>query len=109
MCIRDSPWLAWTFLKLIHPFIDPLTREKLVFDEPFVKYVPKDELDSLYGGELKFKYKQDVYWPSLVNAAREKRDHYFKRFQSLGGIVGLSEVDLRGTHDKLIYPVNSEK
>ena len=46
--LTNIPWLAWTFLKLIHPFIDPLTREKLVFDEPFGKYVPQEELDALY-------------------------------------------------------------
>ena len=53
--LTNIPWLAWTFLKMIHPFIDPLTREKLVFDEPFNKYVPMDQLDKLYGGYLDFK------------------------------------------------------
>lgn len=103
--LTNIPWLAWTFLKLIHPFIDPLTREKLVFDEPFVGYVPVDQLDKLYGGYLDFTYKQDVYWPKLVQDAREKRDHYFSRFQKFGGVIGLSEYDLRGHDDKLLYPV----
>ncbi|QLQ79383.1 hypothetical protein HG537_0C00300 [Torulaspora globosa] len=103
--LTNIPWLAWTFLKLIHPFIDPLTREKLVFDEPFVGYVPMDQLDKLYGGYLDFNYKHAVYWPKLVEDSREKREHYLKRFQKFGSVIGLSEYDLRGTHEELIYPV----
>lgn len=103
--LTNIPWLAWTFLKLIHPFIDPLTREKLVFDEPFNKYVAEDQLDFLYGGKLDFKYKHDIYWPSLNKIAKDKREHYFKRFQKFGSIVGLSEVDLRGHEEELRYPV----
>lgn len=104
--LTNIPWLAWTFLKLIHPFIDPLTREKLVFDEPFTDYVPMNQLDKLYGGYLDFTYKHDVYWPKLIQDALEKREHYMKRFQKFGNKIGLSEFDLRGTHDELIFPVD---
>ncbi|CCK70752.1 phosphatidylinositol transporter KNAG_0F00830 [Huiozyma naganishii CBS 8797] len=103
--LTNIPWLAWTFLKLIHPFIDPMTREKLVFDEPFPKYVPVNQLDVLYGGELDFKYKHNVYWPSLLEMAESKRRHYMKRFQKFGSVVGLSEYDLRGDGEELIYKV----
>ena len=106
--LTNIPWLAWTFLKLIHPFIDPLTREKLVFDEPFNKYVPLDQLDHLYGGDIDFTYKQDVYWPSLNEIAKTKREHYLARFQKFGSVIGLSEVDLRGHHEELKFPVESE-
>ncbi|QLG72328.1 hypothetical protein HG535_0D00350 [Zygotorulaspora mrakii] len=104
--LTNIPWLAWTFLKLIHPFIDPLTREKLVFDEPFTEYVPMDELDKLYGGYLDFTYKHKIYWPTLIEYSREKREHYLSRFQKFGSKVGLSEYDLRGNHDNLLFPVN---
>ena len=103
--LTNIPWLAWTFLKLIHPFIDPLTREKLVFDEPFDKYVPVDQLDVLYGGVLDFTYDHSIYWPALKEISLAKREHYLKRFQKFGGIVGLSEFDLRGTHEELQYTV----
>lgn len=105
--LTNIPWLAWTFLKLIHPFIDPLTREKLVFDEPFPKYVPKEQLDHLYGGDLDFKYKHDVYWPSLNDTAEKKREHYLQRFQKFGSVIGLSEVDLRGDHEEIMFPVEA--
>ncbi|GAV55349.1 hypothetical protein ZYGR_0AS06730 [Zygosaccharomyces rouxii] len=102
--LTNIPWLAWTFLKLIHPFIDPMTREKLVFDQPFPNYVPVDQLDKTYDGHLDFTYKQEIYWPALVKDAQEKREHYLERFQKFGGVVGLSEFDLRGAGDKLVYP-----
>ncbi|CAR28939.1 hypothetical protein ZYGR_0U02980 [Zygosaccharomyces rouxii] len=102
--LTNIPWLAWTFLKLIHPFIDPMTREKLVFDQPFPNYVPVDQLDKNYDGHLDFTYKQEVYWPALIKDAQDKREHYLKRFQKFGSVIGLSEYDLRGTGDKLIYP-----
>ena len=104
--LTNIPWLAWTFLKLIHPFIDPMTREKLVFDEPFTKYVPMDQLDAIYGGHLNFKYKHEVSWPALIEYSKEKREHYMKRFQKFGSKIGLSEYDLRGTHETPLYPVN---
>ncbi|SCU98495.1 LAMI_0F14906g1_1 [Lachancea mirantina] len=104
--LTNIPWLAWTFLKMIHPFIDPLTREKLVFDEPFPKYVPKDQLDKLYGGYLDFTYKHDVYWPKLLEITAEKRAHYLQRFEKFGATVGLSEVDLRGDHDEQRFPID---
>ncbi|AQZ14607.1 PDR16 (YNL231C) [Zygosaccharomyces parabailii] len=102
--LTNIPWIAWTFLKLIHPFIDPMTREKLVFDQPFPDYVPVDQLDKTYGGRLDFTYKQDVYWPALISESRDKRENYLKRFQKFGGVVGLSEYDLRGTHEEMLYP-----
>ncbi|XXZ99438.1 Phosphatidylinositol transfer protein (PITP) [Meyerozyma guilliermondii] len=103
--LTNIPWLGWTFLKIIHPFIDPLTREKLVFDQPFPNYVPREHLDKDFGGTLDFEYNHEKYWPALVKMAEEKRQRYFKRFEKFGSKVGLSEVDLRGDHDELRYPV----
>ncbi|CEP63194.1 phosphatidylinositol transporter LALA0_S07e04588g [Lachancea lanzarotensis] len=105
--LTNIPWLAWTFLKMIHPFIDPMTREKLVFDEPFPKYVPEDQLDKLYGGLLDFTYNHDVYWPRLLEISAEKRSHYLSRFEKFGSKVGLSEYDLRGDHSEILHPVES--
>lgn len=104
--LTNIPWLAWTFLKMIHPFIDPMTREKLVFDEPFPKYVPMDQLDKMYGGYLDFTYDHSKYWPKMLEITKKNRDHYLSRFEKFGAIVGLSEFDLRGDHEELLYPVN---
>ncbi|CDK28496.1 unnamed protein product [Kuraishia capsulata CBS 1993] len=105
--LTNIPWLAWTFLKVIHPFIDPLTREKLVFDEPFTMYCPHEQLDQEFDGEVNFQYRHDIYWPEMVRIAREKRKHYMDRFEKFGGEVGLSEFDLRGFHEELVIPVGT--
>lgn len=104
--LTNIPLLAWTFLKIIHPFIDPLTREKLVFDQPFPHYVPVSQLDKDFGGEVNFEYNHSKYWHEMISMAEEKKRRYIKRFETFGSKVGLSEVDLRGDHEELKYPVD---
>lgn len=103
--LTNIPFLGWTFLKIIHPFIDPLTREKLVFDQPFPNYVPNGQLDKDFGGDVNFDYDHATYWPEMISISQEKKRKYIKRFETFGSIVGLSEVDLRGDHEELKYPV----
>ncbi|ANB15898.1 Pdr16p [Sugiyamaella lignohabitans] len=97
--LTNIPWLGWTFLKIIHPFIDPLTREKLVYQEPFPNYVPIEQLDSDFGGDVKFDYVHDEYWPVMTKIAAARRANYMKNFKLLGSTVGLSEVDLRSDNN----------
>lgn len=96
--LTNIPWLAQVFLKFISPFIDPLTREKLVFSEPFPKYVPKEQLDKDFDGDVEFEYDHETYWPILNKLAKDRRVSYEKNFRFLGSKVGLSEVDLRNPH-----------
>lgn len=107
--VTNIPWLAWTFLKLIYPFIDSNTREKLGFDVPMVNFVPKDQLDKLYGGYLDFTYKHDTYWPKFNEISKTKREHYLNRFEKFGGVVGISEYDMRGINDVQEYPLEKQK
>ncbi|GMM38767.1 phosphatidylinositol transporter [Saccharomycopsis crataegensis] len=100
----NIPTLAWAFLKIIHPFIDPLTREKLIFDQPFVNYVPVNQLDKEFGGNVDFEYDHEVYWPKMNEISLTKQKSYMERFNKFGGVIGLSEVDLRGTNDDLKFP-----
>lgn len=93
--LTNIPRLGWIFLKLINPFIDPMTREKLVFQEPFDKYIPSDQLDAEYGGSVNFHYNHSVYWPSLTEIALGRHKRSIERFRALGGSVGLSEFELR--------------
>ncbi|KAK6456282.1 CRAL-TRIO domain-containing protein [Scheffersomyces xylosifermentans] len=103
--LTNIPWLGWTFLKIIHPFIDPLTREKLIFDQPFENYVPVAQLDRDFNGEVAFEYDHKKYWNKMIEISQEKKQKYYERFQKFGSKIGLSEVDLRGDNDELVYPV----
>lgn len=93
--IENVPAFVWPFLKLIHPLIDPSTRKKLIFEEPFENYVEADQLEQRHNGRVVFDYDVDIYWPHLKNVIEERRRHQLKRFQELGGVVGLSEYDLK--------------
>ncbi|KAL7270613.1 Phosphatidylinositol transfer protein (PITP) [Rhizina undulata] len=93
--VVNIPLLVWGFLKLINPFIDPLTREKLVFNEDLRKHVPAPQLDKKFGGDVDFDYDHAVYWPELNRLASESRAAYVARWKQSGAQIGASEVELR--------------
>ena len=67
-------WIAKSFLNLISPFIDPMTRSKIVYDVKDVEqYIKKDQLEKDYGGLILFKYEHQKYWPALQKLTEEKR------------------------------------
>lgn len=104
----NIPWFAWAFLKMMYPFLDPETRQKAIFDEPFDKYIEPTQLEALYDGKLDFHYKHDIYWPDLTEKVKALREKQFARFLKFGGLVGLSEFDLKGEGDEPIYSLDSE-
>ncbi|KAI1214524.1 CRAL/TRIO domain-containing protein [Annulohypoxylon truncatum] len=97
--IINVPWVVWGFFKLITPFIDPLTREKLKFNEDMTQFVPKEQLWSEFpGGELQFEYNHEVYWPALQKLCAEKRAEKVRRWEAGGKQIGEKEDYLKG-HD----------
>jgi CRAL/TRIO domain len=93
------PTFVWLFFKLITPFIDPNTREKLKFNENLKEYVPPEPLLELFGGDCKFDYEHEIFWPAYLSLAAERRESYFEKWKELGGIIGVSEWDLRGSEE----------
>ncbi|CCD25734.1 phosphatidylinositol transporter NDAI_0F04160 [Naumovozyma dairenensis CBS 421] len=104
----NIPWFAWAFLKLMYPFLDPATKEKAIFDEPFENHIEPSQLEAMYNGRLDFKYNHDVYWPDMNEKLTNKRNAEFKRFEKFGGLIGLSEFDFKGDHEELLYPVEMD-
>jgi hypothetical protein len=94
------PWIVWGFFKLITPFIDPVTREKLKFNEDMKQYVPPEQLWSAdWGGDMDFDYDHDAYWPALNDMCRQRREERMRRWEAAGKVVGESEVYLTGGMD----------
>lgn len=94
------PWLVQGFFKIITPFIDPVTREKLKFNEDMKQYVPAEQLwSSDWNGELDFEYDHETYWPALNDLCRQKREQRLARWAAAGKPVGESEEYLAGGTD----------
>lgn len=91
----NIPWIGYAFLKAAGPFIDPYTRLKTIYDQPFENFVPKEQLDKEFNGLLDFEYIHDTYWGEMLRIAEEKQAVIMKNFERLGKRIGLSEYDLR--------------
>ncbi|KAF2148183.1 CRAL/TRIO domain-containing protein [Myriangium duriaei CBS 260.36] len=94
--ISELPWYVSTFFKLISPFIDPVTREKMKFQPTNKDYIPKEQLWNEYGGDLEFEYDHKVYWPALDEECRRRKQAYRERWQAGGKKIGEYEEYLRG-------------
>ncbi len=98
------PLVVWAFFKLITPFIDPLTREKLKFNEDMRQYVPSEQLWTEFNGSLEFEYDHSVYWPALMELARERREARMARWVAGGKHIGELEEYLGGSVAQGIAP-----
>ena len=90
------PFLVWGFFKLITPFIDPITREKLKFNEDMTKYVPREQLWAEWDGDLQFEYDHAEYWPAMNALCEQRRAERRVRWEKGGKMVGELESFLAG-------------
>jgi hypothetical protein len=90
------PWYVSAFLKLISPFIDPVTKTKIKYNEPLTDHVPAAQLMKASGGDVDFKYDHSLYWPALANMAAERKQQRQQRWEKAGKIIGESEIYLWG-------------
>ncbi|MCJ1354098.1 MAG: hypothetical protein MMC33_004085 [Icmadophila ericetorum] len=98
--IINVPWFIWGFFKLITPFIDPLTREKLKFNENLRLHAPPEQLPTTHGGDIVFEYDHAEYWPALCGLAEQRRKEMEERWIRGGKIFGELEAYLRGGSEK---------
>ena len=81
---------------MISPFVDPRTKEKLVFNEKMTSHVPSEQLLKSHGGSVDFEYEHATYWPELNKLAEERRKQQYERWVRGGKMVGELENYLRG-------------
>jgi hypothetical protein len=94
--ISDLPWYVNTFFKLIAPFIDPVTREKMKFNPDMRQYVPPSRLWNAHDGDLNFEYEHAAYWPALEAETKRRREAFRERWERAGKRIGEYEEYLRG-------------
>ncbi|KAJ6440011.1 Inositol polyphosphate-related phosphatase [Purpureocillium lavendulum] len=98
--IINVPWIVQGFFKIITPFIDPVTRGKLKFNEDMRQYVPPEQLWSAdWNGDMEFEYDHDTYWPALNDMCRRRREAKLARWRAAGALIGESEEYLAGGTD----------
>lgn len=90
------PWYVTAFLKLISPFIDPVTKTKIRYNEPLTDGIPASQLMKESGGECEFQYDHAVYWPALESLAAARRKEKRERWEKAGKHIGESEAYLWG-------------
>ena len=100
--VTNVPFYIWGFFKLITPFIDPLTREKIRFNEDSGLHVPRAQLLKESAGEVEFEYDHAIYWKALNELCEQKRTQYKGRWEKGGSRIGESELYLRGGDAKSI-------
>lgn len=95
--VINIPFFVWAFFKLIGPFIDPVTREKLKFNENLRELIRPDQLDKDFGGDVEFEYVHDIYWPALTTMAAERREQMLENWRAAGSQIGTSESAMKET------------
>lgn len=104
------PWLLKGFFKIITPFIDPVTREKLSFDQDCSGAVEASILATPFGGQADLSqaaYDHQAYWTGpkgVATLARERERRMLDKFRQLGGTVGLKEWDMKEGEQTWTWP-----
>ncbi|KAJ7285060.1 CRAL-TRIO domain-containing protein, partial [Mycena rebaudengoi] len=90
--ILNVPFLLNAFFKLITPFVDPITRNKMKFNPQIIQdgiFSPEMVMSQWWGGECKFEYEHDKYWPAFVAMCNERSKMWMETWKKMGGTVGL--------------------
>src|SRR6201999_3059187 len=106
--VTNVPCYIWGFFKLITPFIDPLTREKIKFNEDSGLHVPREQLLKESGGFVEFEYDHGVYWPALNDLCEMKREASRVRWEKGGKRIGEYEGYLKGADVRSLAELERE-
>ena len=95
--ITHMPWMLNAFFKLITPFIDPVTKDKIRFNPKVIQdgLFTEDIVWKSFGGKIDFKYEHEVYWPHFIEYTSERKNKLLESWRALGGKVGLKEWDIK--------------
>jgi hypothetical protein len=106
--VTNVPFMIWGFFKLITPFIDPLTREKIKFNDDSAIHVPREQLLKESGGDVEFEYDHSLFWPALNKLADGKRAEQKARWEKAGKRVGEYEMYLKGGQEQSLSDIEKQ-
>ncbi|KAG8794555.1 hypothetical protein FRC17_008278, partial [Serendipita sp. 399] len=98
--VINIPFFVNVFIKFMLQFVDPVTRQKAVFNPRVVEegLIEPDVLMNAHGwgGNVNFEYDHARYWSAMLDLAQERRSRRMERWRELGAKIGLDEWDLKG-------------
>lgn len=101
--IINVPFLIHAFFRMIGPFIDPVTRNKIKFNPKPVEegMFTADELfkEGGWGGSRDFVWDHEKYWPAFVQMCDEIVKEQMARWRRLGAQVGCDEKAYKSEDD----------
>ena len=83
--IINVPFLINTFFKIIMPFVDPITRNKVKFNPSIYEdgLMTQDMvMKEWWGGDNDFKWDHSKYWPALIQMTEERRKNMLQNVVS---------------------------
>ncbi|RXW15283.1 hypothetical protein EST38_g10570 [Candolleomyces aberdarensis] len=98
-CAINIPFFIHAFFRIVLPFVDPITRNKLKFNQDVVAdglFKPDMIMNGSWGGERDFEYDHDKYWKALLKQSEDNVTKWTKRWRELGAKIGISEWDYKG-------------
>lgn len=97
--IINVPFLVNAFFKVIMPFVDPITRNKVKFNPSIFAdgFFDAGQVMHVSGwdGACQFEWDHAKYWPALVAMCEERHAKMMKRWRELGAKVGISEWEMK--------------
>ena len=95
--INNAPFWLTIIMKLIDPFLDPVTRSKIAINRQVIAegdFTP-DQMLKEWGGEREFAWDCDRYLYKLAEIALKMKEKRLAKWRELGGKVGLREWDYK--------------
>ncbi|TDL20959.1 CRAL/TRIO domain-containing protein [Rickenella mellea] len=68
--VVNLPMILNFFYKGISPFLDPVTRDKMRFNEDLRQFIPVEQLDADFGGDYEYEFEPESYWEQVVSHCR---------------------------------------
>ncbi|KAF8808744.1 CRAL/TRIO domain-containing protein [Phlegmacium glaucopus] len=94
----NLPFIVTTTLKIIMPFVDPITREKVKFNPNIFGeglFLPDMVMKQGWDGNQDFEYVHEKYWAGLVELCESRAKDWMENWRSLGGKVGIAEWEYK--------------
>jgi len=92
------PFFINVFLKILTPFVDPLTRQKIKLNPQVVEdgLVAREQLiKDGWGGDIDFEYEHRQFFPALVKMSCERKERWMTKWKKLGATIGTKEWDYK--------------